>query len=645
MRKIIFFLEVSVIGFLTVASLSAQNIYWLESAFDSPRLVKSAADGTELQTTSLRPGSLPQGLVADSKGRSFFWSELAFIDARLNTISSYFSSVKVILGGQSALRGVAFDQPNNMIYWTSTNLVSGPKIWRAGGHGDAPEVLIDFGAASLTTPRSISLDLDHGKMYWANFNEGKIQRADLLVGAAVEDVVSGLSGPTGVAVDADSGKIFWTEMNSHQIKSADLDGGNITLLVSGLSSPNFIAISRAKNRMAWTEIGSGQIKSADLDGSNIFDYGVNATAPAGIVIDPNPDLFAELKITPADTSIDVHSWQQFKASLGDLIYDSGVDWSTSHDLVGPISETGYLFAYFPGHTRIYAEVDSNKAKTHLDVVDTMADSSGVNKIKVVRVFPNGDEKAPKTVAEGEVFTLQGLPHPYNVINGSMLYFPHGSLHEDITVEVKMPDLAKIKIDSIEFVERIINAIKFDVFVGDSLIDPYYFDKPISVSIPFKHGILQQYGISINDLALFYAADSATFDTLGISHFMVDSSAQRIFALVEHFSTLVLKEKVVIVSDVGVKDNSLVEHFALQQNFPNPFNPSTTINYQLPKNSTVDLAIYNMLGQRVATLVSGKQTAGRYSLQWDASGFASGVYFYRLKTAKGIVLTRKLVLLK
>ncbi len=92
-------------------------------------------------------------------------------------------------------------------------------------------------------------------------------------------------------------------------------------------------------------------------------------------------------------------------------------------------------------------------------------------------------------------------------------------------------------------------------------------------------------------------------------------------------------------------NALPHEFVLHQNYPNPFNPTTTISYQLPKQSNVELSIYNLLGQKVATLVSKKQPAGSHKVEWDATGFASGVYFYRLETDKDFVKTRKLVLLK
>jgi hypothetical protein len=85
-------------------------------------------------------------------------------------------------------------------------------------------------------------------------------------------------------------------------------------------------------------------------------------------------------------------------------------------------------------------------------------------------------------------------------------------------------------------------------------------------------------------------------------------------------------------------------FRLFQNYPNPFNPVTNITYQLPKTSKVELYVYNLLGQKVATLISKKQQAGHYQAEWDASGFASGLYFYRLE-AGNFVQTRKMLLLK
>ncbi len=85
-------------------------------------------------------------------------------------------------------------------------------------------------------------------------------------------------------------------------------------------------------------------------------------------------------------------------------------------------------------------------------------------------------------------------------------------------------------------------------------------------------------------------------------------------------------------------------YALHQNFPNPFNPSTTIEFSLPAPGFVTLSIFNVLGEKVATLVSEELTAGSYKYKWDATEVTSGIYFYRIQ-AGSFVETKKMTLLK
>jgi hypothetical protein len=88
----------------------------------------------------------------------------------------------------------------------------------------------------------------------------------------------------------------------------------------------------------------------------------------------------------------------------------------------------------------------------------------------------------------------------------------------------------------------------------------------------------------------------------------------------------------------------VTTYALYQNYPNPFNPATVISYQVPKSSPVALIVFDILGREVRTLVNQEQPAGRYTITFDASNLASGVYFYRMQAA-GFVQTRRLLLLR
>jgi hypothetical protein len=83
---------------------------------------------------------------------------------------------------------------------------------------------------------------------------------------------------------------------------------------------------------------------------------------------------------------------------------------------------------------------------------------------------------------------------------------------------------------------------------------------------------------------------------------------------------------------------------LMQCYPNPFNPSTTISFSLPRTEMVILKVYDVLGREVATLVDRREEAGEHSVMWNGEEFASGVYFCRLQ-ANDVVLTQKILLVR
>ncbi len=105
----------------------------------------------------------------------------------------------------------------------------------------------------------------------------------------------------------------------------------------------------------------------------------------------------------------------------------------------------------------------------------------------------------------------------------------------------------------------------------------------------------------------------------------------------------------VITNVGENKNDLPTVFSLEQNYPNPFNPSTVISYSIPNNgksetSNVKLIIYDILGKEVATLVNTKQVAGNYEIEFNASNFSSGVYFYKLQSGN-FAETKKMMLVK
>ncbi len=202
---------------------------------------------------------------------------------------------------------------------------------------------------------------------------------------------------------------------------------------------------------------------------------------------------------------------------------------------------------------------------------------------------------------------------------------------------------------------------FPVDVGGGLIDKnwekWLTHDAYTIIKSYKNNLLQLKSIWIEcgtneDLYTSNLKFSQALDSIGIIHVWDDyqgNHVNKIPARIEEkmlpfFSEILASE----ITSIEISNSSITDKFSLSQNYPNPFNPITAIEYQVPKLSQVELCIYNLLGQSVATLVSEKQAAGSYKVGWDASGFASGIYIYQL-TAKGqeqkAVFTKKLVLLK
>jgi hypothetical protein len=100
-----------------------------------------------------------------------------------------------------------------------------------------------------------------------------------------------------------------------------------------------------------------------------------------------------------------------------------------------------------------------------------------------------------------------------------------------------------------------------------------------------------------------------------------------------------------INDIEVIDNGqMPNQFELKQNYPNPFNPSTLIEYSIPKQSFVDLKVYDILGNEIAVLVNAEQSVGVYRADFSGNGLASGLYFYKLQ-AGSFVETKKMILLR
>ena len=137
------------------------------------------------------------------------------------------------------------------------------------------------------------------------------------------------------------------------------------------------------------------------------------------------------------------------------------------------------------------------------------------------------------------------------------------------------------------------------------------------------------------------SDNGPSTSLFSVHYNLSSG---LFYTVGEFGSILRSEDSVITDFQENNFLSVPEGFYLSQNYPNPFNPKTIINYQLSMFNFVSIKVYDVLGNEVASLVNGKQNAGYYSVEFDGSGFASGVYFYKLEAGE-FSETKRMVILK
>jgi hypothetical protein len=120
-----------------------------------------------------------------------------------------------------------------------------------------------------------------------------------------------------------------------------------------------------------------------------------------------------------------------------------------------------------------------------------------------------------------------------------------------------------------------------------------------------------------------SSNSVTFETTNLSNFYILAGSA--------------------VTDIET-EAALPTAYELKQNYPNPFNPTTTISYSLPVAGNITLKVYDILGNEVAQLANGFHNAGSYTLKFDGTNLASGIYLYRL-TGGNFTSTKKLMLIK
>jgi|GEM_PF-2856636 len=537
----------------------------------------------------------------------------------------------------------------------------------------------------------------------------------------------------------------------------------------------------------------------------------DSTATINLIVAPVIDrVAASIEIKPGKNTVAIGDSIAFKAEIIDENGDEMegvVIWSLSDKTLGTISESGLFYALVAGELTVIAEFGDITGESAITISDEVVDPGQGdlirNTIQVQRELMEGQQvKLGNGKAdEGDTIKITGIPNPFNFLNGTKIYFPEGSLTDNITLTVKIPKIGKIKISEtnplesdIEFPDSIMAGVSFEISVNDTVVHPYHFATPLEVTIPYRQALLDKIGITPDQLGMFFLTESGELVEEGITDIVLDEPNKLIRGTIAHFSDVVLAQKdslsgqierqsaqvskgggridmstlpglrnigldnlsvdipadavqeqlnlrinlpasipaekaaaraveftieghvgqfnfnkpvtitipypedvvdetaltikewdpagemwnpielveTIVVdkaanvisaqvnhftiygaveSDVPTiaEENGLPGGFSLAANYPNPFNPSTTISFSTPELSNVNITIFNMLGQHVVTLTDGVKPAGTYSIVWNGrneAGMAvtSGIYFYRLETGN-FSETRKMVFMR
>ncbi|MGE5498588.1 MAG: CHRD domain-containing protein, partial [Syntrophothermus sp.] len=191
-------------------------------------------------------------------------------------------------------------------------------------------------------------------------------------------------------------------------------------------------------------------------------------------------------------------------------------------------------------------------------------------------------------------------------------------------------------------------LKYDLtLTGVTPVQTTINNAPVSQNGPVLHDITSGFnsGMTGHDVLLFDNSDSTKSSLISsmLNNNLYVTVNTAAFAGGEIRGQI---SRTVTGALVSVKstDNILPGSFELKQNYPNPFNPSTKIKFSIPEFSQVELTVFNVIGEKLATLVKKEMSAGNYEVQFDASRLPSGMYIYRLQTGR-YVSERKMMLIK
>jgi hypothetical protein len=590
MQRILFMILLSAFFVCSTAATAVEKLYFADVGNDE--ILRCDLNGSNIEELVTSDISAVGSIAIDRIAGKMYWTD--WPSAHIKCANLDGSGVEYVLTGLNGPWGIALDVPNGKIYWTEFSV---NKIRRANLDGSNIEDLVTTGLSHLA---GIALDLTGGKMYWADGAteySAKIQRANL-DGSGVETLIDDpLIAPESIALDLDAGKLYFTDIGLDSLYRANLNGSGLEAIIpSEYGTCPSLALDLNAGKIYFSDYGgpNAKIKQANLDGTGVIDV-VSSGVGAVYAITLGP-------VTPDCSNA---TWNE--------------PWLAIVSGVEPFDYAVYMI--FDG----------------MGTIDEMGafnvpDSAGMYDIEL------------DCSVSGYLWTDDYEPFDGEIITDSTA---------SITMEGMGLTIPMLKVSDVGALEGcwtghfledstgIWSNVTMDIDGSGNITSSTGFPAPIAGKIYTVSGYLAGHfeEFSPGPPAEYMFMDaSCAGDSVMSGTYQKDCDDC-------HGGTFHLRR--CMSSDA--QDKTPFGRPATISNYPNPFNPTTTIVYSLPEAGKVKIRIYDAAGCFVKTVADGNETAGEHSTVWNGRDYkgaevSSGVYFVRYETG-GTVCTSKIVLLK